>query len=284
MNRFSDAQALTMVAVLCACLVVRPAGASPAEIVAADSALDHGYSGLYNLDFAGAQKNFAAWEADHPDDPVGPVSEAAGFLFSEFNRLGILESQFYASDETFLGRPKLAADPVVRERFQAAITRGETLAHTRFARDAKDRDGLFAMTLASGLQADYAALIDHRTMDSLHYTKESSAWAAQLLAVCPDCYDVFLATGFSKYIVGSLYAPFRWLLRLGGLPGDRQGGLADLQLTADHGRYLAPFARLLLAVAALRDKDPQTARTLLAGLAKEFPGNQLYVTELARIR
>src|ERR1700685_4662349 len=180
------------------------------------STLDRGFFGLYNLDFAGAQRDFSSWQKLHPDDPVGPVSEAAGFLFAEFNRLGVLESQFYASDETFLGRPKLAADPDVRERFQAAITRSETLARARFAKDAKDRDGLFAMTLASGLQADYAALIDHRTLDSLHYTKESSVWAAQLLAVCPDCYDVFLATGFSKYIVGSLHAPFRWLLRLGG--------------------------------------------------------------------
>ena len=67
-----------MVAVLCGCLVARSAAAGLPESVAPDSALDHGYSGLYNLDFAGAQKNFAAWEADHPDDPVGPVSEAAG--------------------------------------------------------------------------------------------------------------------------------------------------------------------------------------------------------------
>src|SRR5580698_11449043 len=116
MNRFSSARAITMVAVLCGCLVARSAAASLPESVAPDSALDQGYSGLYNLDFAGAQKNFAAWEADHPDDPVGPVSEAAGFLFSEFNRLGILESQFYANDETFLGRPKVAADPAVRAR------------------------------------------------------------------------------------------------------------------------------------------------------------------------
>ena len=273
-----------MVAVLCGCLVARSAAAGLPESVAPDSALDHGYSGLYNLDFAGAQKNFAAWEADHPEDPVGPVSEAAGFLFSEFNRLGILESQFYASDETFLGRPKLAADPDVRERFQAAIVRSETLARARFAKDAKDRDGLFAMTLASGLQADYAALIDHRTLDSLHYTKESSVWAAQLLAVCPDCYDVFLATGFSKYIVGSLYAPFRWLLRLGGLPGDRQGGLADLQLTADHGRYLAPFARILLAIAYVRDKDKARAIQLLTGLRAQFPANPLFGRELARLQ
>ena len=35
---------------------------------------------------------------------------------------------------------------------------------------------------------------------------------------------------------------------------------------------------------ALRDKDRQTARTLLAGLAIEFPGNLLYAKELARIQ
>src|ERR1700678_1669047 len=284
MNRFSNARGVTMVAVLCIGLSALAAAADKAESVAVDSALDHGYSGLYNLDFAGAQKDFAAWEADHPDDPVGPVSEAAAFLFSEFDRLGILESQFYANDETFLGRPKVAADPEVRQRFQAAIARAETLARARFAKDPKDRDGLFAMTLASGLQADYAALIDHRTMDSLHYTKESSVWAAQLLAVCPDCYDVFLATGFSKYIVGSLYAPFRWLLRLGGLPGDRQGGLADFQLTAEHGRYLGPFARILLAIAYVRDKDKPRAIQLLIVLRAQFPANPLFGRELARLQ
>src|SRR5580700_3764938 len=283
-SRF-DARAWRIVAALgMVCALCLAAGAADLPRPALVTPLEHGFSGLYNLDFTGAQKDFVAWEQLHPEDPVGPVSEAAGFLFSEFNRLGILESQFYASDETFLGRPKLAADPDVRERFQAAITRSETLARARFAKDAKDRDGLFAMTLSSGLQADYAALIDHRTLDSLHYTKESSTWAAQLLEVCPDCYDVFLATGFSKYIVGSLYAPFRWLLRLGGLPGDRQGGIADLQLTADHGRYLAPFARILLAIAYVRDKDKARAIQLLTGLRAQFPANPLFGRELARLQ
>jgi hypothetical protein len=50
-------------------------------------------------------------------------------------------------------------------------------------------------------------------------------------------------------------APVRWLLKMGGLPGDKQGGIADLQLTAQHGHYLAPFARILLAIACVRDKD-----------------------------
>ncbi len=52
------------------------------------SSLDSGFTGLYNLNFGGAQEDFSAWQRMHPDDPMGPASEAAGFLFSEFNRSG----------------------------------------------------------------------------------------------------------------------------------------------------------------------------------------------------
>ncbi|MGA8764611.1 MAG: hypothetical protein WB562_17210 [Candidatus Sulfotelmatobacter sp.] len=123
------------------------------------TALDQGFTGLYNLDFTGAQKDFSAWETEHPDDPVGPVSEAAGYLFSEFSRLGILESQFYENDNAFAARSKVSPDPAVRDHFQSALGRSETLARARLAKDSKDRDGLFALTLSAGLQADYAALI-----------------------------------------------------------------------------------------------------------------------------
>jgi len=248
------------------------------------SPLDRGFSGLYNLDFSGAQKDFADWQKLHPDDPVGPVSEAAGFLFSEFNRLGILESQFYDNDDAFFARPKLTPDAGVRQRFGDAISRAENLSHARLAKDAKDQDALFALTLSSGLQADYAALIEKRNLASLHFTRQASAAAQQLLAVCHTCYDALLATGFSKYIIGSMAAPVRWVLRLGGLPADKQGGIADLQMTADHGHYLAPFARILLAIAYVREKDKGRALELLAGLQKEFPGNTLFPREIAHLQ
>ena len=248
------------------------------------SPLDRGFAGLYNLDFGGAQQDFAAWQKMHPEDPMGPVSEAAGFLFSEFNRLGVLEAQFYENDEAFDKRPKLAADPALRDHFQDAITRSENLARAKLATDPKDRDALFAVTLSSGLQADYAALIEKRNLASLHYTKQASASAQELLAVCHNCYDALLATGFSKYIIGSMAAPVRWILRMGGLPADKQGGIADLQTTAEHGHYLAPFARILLAIAYVREKDKPRAVELLTGLQREFPGNTLFPREIAHMR
>jgi hypothetical protein len=270
--------ALTVILGLCAAA----SAATPPD--SAGTELDRGFLGLYNLDFAGAQKNFSSWETQHPDDPVGPVSQAAGFLFSEFNRLGVLEGQFFEDDDSFAARSKLSPDPAVRSDFQTAVDHAQALAHVRLNKDAKDRDALFALTLASGLQADYAGLIEKRNLASLHYAKEASAWAQQLLAICNDCSDALIATGFSKYIVGSMTAPVRWLLRMGGLPGDKQAGIADLQMTAQHGHYLAPFARVLLAIAYVRSKDKLHALELLTSLREQFPGNTLFPREILRLQ
>jgi hypothetical protein len=272
---------------LCCCLAILFSVTCVAEDGAnspAPSALDRGFTGLYNLDFSGAQQEFSSWEKQHPEDPVGPVSEAAGLLFSEFNRLGVLEAQFYENDSAFENRAKLKPDPALRAHFDAAIARAQTLARARLATDSTNRDALFALTLCSGLQADYFALIEKRNLASLHYAKEASASAQQLLAVCPQCYDALLATGFSKYVIGSMSAPVRWLLRMGGLPADKQGGINDLQTTAEHGHYLAPFARILLAIAYVREKDKPRALELLSGLQREFPSNTLFPREIARLQ
>jgi hypothetical protein len=79
-------------------------------------------------------------------------------------------------------------------------------------------------------------------------------------------------------------APVRWILRMGGLPADKQGGINDLQTTAEHGHYLAPFARILLAIAYVREKDKPRALEMLAGLEHEFPSNTLFPREIARLQ
>ena len=78
--------------------------------------------------------------------------------------------------------------------------------------------------------------------------------------------------------------PIRWLLRLGGAQTDRQAGIDRLRITAEKGHYLLPFARLLLAVAALRDND-KTHRPAPAGLVDPgVPANRLYRQELSKLK
>jgi hypothetical protein len=281
---FAHRARIWQLTILCAASLVLLCRTSAAlDTIGSSSSLDHGFSLLYNLDFAQAHQVFLSWQQEHPDNPMGPASDAAGFLFSEFNRLGVLEAQFYADDQAFAARKKLTPDASVRDHFYAALDQADSRAHLRLTKNPKDRDALLAMTMSSGLKADYAALIEKRNLASLHYTKEATGWAEQLQAVDPDCYDAHLATGVSQYIIGSMAAPIRWLVRLGGVSSDKQKGIADLQLTAQHGHYLAPFARILLSIAYVREKDKARARELLVSLRNEFPQNTLFTQEIARL-
>ncbi|HVO64487.1 MAG TPA: hypothetical protein VMT53_26440 [Terriglobales bacterium] len=245
--------------------------------------IQSGFRSMYNLDFAQAQRDFTVFQQQHADNPIGPVSEAADLLFSEFQRLGVLETQFYENDSAFAARNKLTADPTVRDRFNAALAQSDKLARARLATNSNDHDALFALTLASGLRADYLALIEKRNMASLRYAKQASQLGNQLLALHPDCYDAHLASGVSRYLTGSLAAPLRWLVRLGGANPDKLGGIAELQLTAERGELLAPFARILLAIAYVRDKNKDRALVELQKLQKQFPANPLFSIEIARL-
>ena len=245
--------------------------------------LDQGFHLLYQLDFREAHAVFASWERQHPEDPRGPVSDAAGLLFSEFNRLGVLESQFYENDRAFSERKQLAPDPVLRDQLNAALEQAEKRAKNRLSQNPNDRDALFSLALASGLRSDYAALIEKHNIAALRFTKDASVWAKQLLTVDPKYYDAHVATGVSQYIIGSMAAPVRWLVRLGGIAANKQAGIQELQMTADHGHYLAPFARILLAIAYVREKDKPRARELLVSLQHDFPQNPLFAREIGRL-
>ena len=246
--------------------------------------LNAGFQQMYNLDFAGAHRTFATWEQAHPEDPLGPVSNAAAYLFGEFNRLKILESDLFVDDQKFEKRSRLAPDKAVRTAFDSELEKGRTEANRALTTQPQDSRALLALVMANGLQGDYLALIDKKNFAALSLMKNSRAIAEKLLAADPTCYDAYLAVGVENYLLSLSSAPVRWILRLGGAQTDRDEGLQKLRLTATKGRYLAPYARLLLAVAALRDKDRGTARELLAGLSREFPQNDLYRKELARIQ
>ena len=245
--------------------------------------LDQGFRSLYNLDFDHAQLQFAAYQNQHPDDPMGPVAEASGLLFSELNRAGLLSSRFFDRDSAFTFSPTPKPDPGTYQRFDSALQRAEVLAQPRLAKDGNDRNALLALALVNGLRADYSALFQHRYSIALRYTRDATTHARRLLAICPDCYDAYIATGISRYLIGSLSAPLRWILRMGGFSGDKKQGMAELQLVSERGHYLAPYARILLAIAEIREKNTTRARQLLTELRDQYPGNPLFARELASL-
>lgn len=238
---------------------------------------------MYNLEFEAAHKTFAEWMRQHPDDPMGPVSNAAAYLFSEFDRLHILQSEFFLHDDNFRSTRRLTPDASAQQAFHREIARAQELAGRILARSASDPTAMFAQVLALGLRSDYDALIEKRYMSSLNATKDSRQLAERLLQANPEFADAWLAIGVENYLLSLKPLPIRWFLQWNGNATNKELGLEKLKITAEKGRYLKPFARLLLAVAALRDKDKDRARGLLESLSRQFPRNHLYTEELARL-
>jgi hypothetical protein len=247
-------------------------------------AVDSGFRQMYNLQFEEAHKTFVVFERDHPKDPMGTVSNAAAYLFAEFDRLNILHSEFFVEDSLFRHRPKVTADPAVRKAFDDEISKTQQLSDAILAGSPRDTDAMFVKIMALGLRADFIALIDRHYLDSLNVLKSSRATAEQLLKIEPDYYDAYLAVGVENYMLSLKAAPIRWFLQMNGAETDRDRGIQNLRLTAEKGHYLSPYARLLLAVAALRNKDKTQAREILSKLVAEFPHNRLYSEELARLQ
>src|SRR5258708_4971405 len=89
--------------------------------------IDRGYRQMYDLNFDEAHKTFAQWEREHPDDPIGRVSNGAAYLFAEFDRLNILHSEFFVENSMFHHRPKVAPDPTVHQAFDQELEKSGKL-------------------------------------------------------------------------------------------------------------------------------------------------------------
>ena len=250
----------------------------------APTLLDTGFNQMYNLQFDAAHRTFADYERLQPDDPMGPVSDGAAYLFAEFDRLHVLESELFVNDTKYENRDKLQPDPKVKVAFDNALARATKLADAVLATQPKNSNALFAKVLVLGLTSDYVALIDKKDFKALSYVKDGRNQAENLLKIDPNCYDAYIAIGVENYLLSLKPAPVRWILKVTGSQTDKQTGLEKLQLTAAHGHYLQPYARMLLAVAALRDKDDAKARALLQGLSAQYPQNRLYASELAKLK
>jgi hypothetical protein len=246
--------------------------------------LNDGYHALYNLDFAAAHTHFNQWMTAHPEDCLGSASDAAAYIFTEFDHLGVLDIELFADDGRFTSRTRPAVDPVLKQGFNNRITQSEKLADAALQHNPKDANAFYCKAVTSGMQADWASLIDRHEYGAYKFSELASKFAKQALAIDPTLYDANLAPGIENYMLSLKPAPIRWILGMAGAGTNKAEGVRLITLTAEHGHYLAPFARLMLAVGELRDGRVEQGKAILIGLSKQFPQNTLYQRQIARLR
>jgi tetratricopeptide (TPR) repeat protein len=245
--------------------------------------LSAGFNLLYEQKFEEARAKFSDWCAHNPSDPFGPTAIAASYLFEEFYRQGVLTSEFYLDDKKFLHGIDGKPHPDVLKAFQKAITEARELSATRIKGNAKDPEALFALTMAAGMESNSLTVLLKKHLDSLKRMKEANDYAKQILAIRPDALDAYVAPGSANYVIGCLSGTARFFLWFGGIHGDKKLGMEQVTKTAEGGRYLKPFAKILLALAALREKQPELAKRLLKELNEEFPESPAFAAEYAKV-
>jgi len=207
---------------------------------------------------------------------------AASYLFEELYLQGVLTSDFFLNEKKFLhgidGRP----DPERMGHFREALARARELARERQKTNPGDGEALFALTLAAGMESDADSILQKKHMSALKRVKEANEYAKRLLAQHPDTADAYIAPGIANYIIGSQSAGTRFTLLFGGIHGDKKLGMEQLAKTAENGLYLKPFAKIVLALAARREKQDSLAQKLLRGLTEQYPGNELFASEYAK--
>jgi hypothetical protein len=244
--------------------------------------LADGFHLLYAQKFTDAREIFGNWESNHPDEPFGQVALAASYLFEELYRQGVLTSDFFLDEKRFLHGIDGKPDPGRMKSFRNALERARALSRQRMSKNPKDPEAFFGLALASGMESDADAILEKKQLDGLKRMKEANEFAKQLLAQQPDAADAYVALGAANYIIGSLNPGYRFALWFGGIHGDKKLGMQQLGKTADNGRYLKPFAKILLALSARREKQNALAQKLLLELSQEFPSNPLFAAEYAK--
>ncbi len=250
------------------------AAAPPAGAI--DLALTH----IYNLDFGGANRVLDECVAASPDSALVHSVRAAAILFEEFDRLHVLQTEFFLDDDKVTDRSLLKPDPAARARLTSALANARRLGERQLKLNPRDREAMFAVGMAAGIETEYVLLVEKRHWKAYSLSKESQRWARKMIALDPPVYDAYLTLGSIEYIVSSLNPLFRFFARFDGISGDRTVAESNLKRVIERGRYYPPFAKILLSVVYLREKRTSDAQALLTELGRDYPSNPLFATEV----
>jgi hypothetical protein len=244
--------------------------------------LSFGFDLLYEQKFAEAREGFTNWESRNPQQPFGEVAVAASYLFEELSRQGVLTSDFFLNEKKFRQGIDGSPDPERMNQFRGALARARQLAMERQKTDPKDGEALLALTLAAGMESDAESILQKKHLVGLKHMKQANGYAKELLARHPDVADAYIAPGIANYIIGSQGAGSRFVLRFDGVHGDKKVGMEQVARTAENGRYLRPFAKIILALAARRENQNALAQKLFRELTEQYPDNALFASEYAK--
>lgn len=242
-----------------------------------------GFDHFYNLEYDQAIAEFRRLVAAEPNNPAFYNHLAQSVLYREMLHGGALESELVSGSNPFLNRSKLNTTPEAQREFESSLAKAMQLAEARLAKDPNDSVALYTQGVSYALRANYNFLVRKAWIDALKDATAARKAHNRVLEVTPGFVDAKLVQGLHDYVLGSLPFTMKLLGFIAGFQGDRESGINALQLVAKKGSFNKHDAQVLLAAIYRREKKPELALPLLAGVIEKFPRNYLFRLETVQM-
>jgi tetratricopeptide (TPR) repeat protein len=266
--------------------------AAPAELRAASPAavsaenerkLHQAFEHLYSLEFSAALATFEEVARAEPQSATVRAFWTSALLYKILALQGSLQSQLFVTTNDFLRFPRTPPDPELDKKFWEVTAETRKLAQQRLAQNPQDADGLFAMGLSFGNEANYQAGVRAEYLKGLRAGEKAYDLYVRFNKLHPEIHDAGVVLGVHDYVIGSLPGHLRFLLFFLGSKGNRQKGLDYLKEAATGGEFLRTYSEVLLVVASIREKQLERALGLVQELRARYPRNPVFRLEQAKL-
>jgi hypothetical protein len=253
---------------------------------ATEKALDQVYQRMYSDDLPSSQRLISSYVAANPQEPLGLATRSLVTMYSEMHRLNLLGEGMFSSGEKS-GR-KGDVDPKAAKEFWNQSDEAIYKAKEALKKEPNQAAALLALSIAYSAQRDFAAVVEKRYRNSLDYAREGQAAAVKLIKIDPNYGDAYMTTGFNDYLLDSLPLLVRPLAKMAAKfeesEATKAAGIRKLEVAASRGRFLKPFAQMMLAMFYRKEKRNADSLKMLAQLHAEFPENPAFGRELQRVK
>ena len=260
---------------------------SPAALTPAIRELrDAGTAALFNIDYATARAKFEEIRKQAPQHPAGDLYLAIATWLEHLYRNRRLQTSLYNSESSFYAGAENAkeetegdaVDPVVDKAFRDRIQQAKLKALTLFNQNKKDPDAVYFLGAVHGVLAGYEASTARKFFAAMRNGSRNVDLHQKVIELKPDYYDAYLSIGTYHYILGSLPFYMKALAALGGMRGNKQKGISELQKVVEMGSNADDASVLLLAIYQ-NEKRPNDALGILQKLSAKYPRNYLLKLE-----
>jgi hypothetical protein len=169
--------------------------------------------------------------------------------------------------------------------FNASVERAIRATEAWVDRDPENPEAWFYLGGAYGARVQWRVLRGEK-VSAARDGKRIKQSLERAIELEPGLDDAYFGLGLYKYYADVAPAAARILRFLLLLPGgDREEGLREMLRARSRGRLLQGEADYQLHIIYLwYERQPRRALELLAGLQARYPGNPLYLTQIAEIR